>query len=176
MHRLSLPFAGSFSKAQLFPNQSAIFIALLLFGQVFISSFAYLLGIDNWSIILPFRALIALYSLYIVIRSIWANKSIFLEAFPLSLTVFWFIYCARLLCDHFVLGVETALPVWEFFSWGVGGCFLPGLACYLLACSDGRGQFTTSVMSLGFLLLGCSTLFFVLSVGMNISPRFELQV
>ena len=103
----------------------------------------------------------------------FAKKRQFFEVFPLSLTAFWFLYFAGLLRDHFLLGVDVALPVWEFFAWGIGGCFLPSLACYLLVCDSGRGKCPTSILYLGFLLLGSSTVLFAFSAGLNIQ-RFEL--
>ena len=116
----------------------------------------------------------ALYSLYVVLKKVAANKSLLLEPFPLSLTAFWFFYFVRLFYDHFVLGVVTFLPIWEFLAWGVGGCFLPSLACYSLAARFERRDCSLSVLSLGFLLLGSSTLFFILSAGINLQQRFQL--
>ena len=108
----------SASKTHLSSLHPSIFLALLLFGQVFFSTLAYFFGVENRLFILPFRGLIALYSLYVVLINIVANKSRFLEAFPLLLVVFWFVYFAKLFFDHFLLGVATALPIWEFFVWG----------------------------------------------------------
>ena len=153
--------------------QSPIFIALLLFGQVFCSTCAHFLGIENRLFIFPFRAFIALYSMYIILMNLFTDRSIFLEAFPLSLTSFWFFYFAGLVRDHFVLGIETALPIWEFFAWGIGGCFLPSLTCYLLFCGSERQQYLLNTLSLGFLLLGSSTLFFIFSVDVHLQ-RFQL--
>lgn len=157
----------------LLSSQPSFFIALLLFGQVFCSTFAYFLGIENRLVILPFRALIALYSLYIILRNFLTNKSIFIEAFPLSLAAFWFFYFTGLVRDHFVLGISTALPIWEFLAWGIGGCFLPSLACYLLFGSSERGPYVMNILSLGFLLLGSSTLFFAFSADVDLQ-RFQL--
>ena len=153
--------------------QSPVFIALLLFGQVFCSTCAHFLGIENRLFILPFRALIALYSIYIILRNLSTDRSIFLGAFPLSLASFWFFYFTGLVRDHFVLGIETALPIWEFFAWGIGGCFLPSLTCYLLFCGSERQQYVLNILILGFLLLGSSTLFFVFSADVDLQ-RFQL--
>ena len=95
----------SASKIHLSSLQPSIFLALLLFGQVFFSTFAYSFGVENRFFILPFRGLMALYSLYVVLKKVAANKSLLLEPFPLSLTAFWFFYFVRLFYDHFVLGV-----------------------------------------------------------------------
>ena len=165
---------AAFVSQRLLYFQSSIFIALLLFGQVFFSILAHSMGVENRLVILPFRLLIASYSLFVILGNIVANKSRLLDAFPLSLTAFWFFYFAGLLRDYFVLGVSTALPVWEFFAWGIGGCFLPSLACYLLFSNPDRGQSSISILSLGFLLLGSSTLVFIFSEGINLQQRFEL--
>ena len=118
---------GAALKAQQSSLNASIFLALLLFGQVFFSTLAYFFGVENRLFILPFRGLMALYSLYVVLINIVANKSRFLDGFPLSLVIFWFVYFARLLIDYFLSGVAIALPIWEFFVWGIGGCLLPSL-------------------------------------------------
>ena len=152
---------------------ASIYIALMLFGQVFFSTIAYSLGVDNRLVMLLFRAAISFFSLYVILRAFWANKRQLFEAFPLALAAFWFLYFAGLLRDHFVLGVPIAMPVWEFFAWGIGGCFLPSLACYLLVGNYGRGRYPVSILYLGFLLLGSSAVLFVFSVGLSLH-RFQL--
>ena len=149
------------------------FIAFILFGQVFFSTAAYLLGIDNRPVMLSYRALIALYSFYIICNSYFGNKAVFSKKFPLALVAFWFIYFVGLIRDYFFLGVTTALPVWEFFAWGLGSCFLPSYACYLLGNHHDRDSFAQSILSYGFLLLTCAAIFFVISVGIN-AERFQL--
>ena len=160
-------------KVHLSSLQLSIFLALLLFGQVFFSTLAYFLGIENRLFILPLRGLIALYSLYVVLINIFANKSRFLEAFPLSLAVFWSVYFAKLFSDYYLLGAALALPIWEFFVWGIGGCFLPSLACYLLASGSDRAPNLVSISYIGILLLGVSTVLFAFSAGFD-SHRFQL--
>ena len=160
-------------KSRSFTSGASIYIALLLFGQVFFSVIAYSLGVENRLVMLLFRAAISFCSVYVIFRACWANKRQLFEAFPLSLTAFWLFYFAGLLRDHFVLGVATAMPVWEFFAWGIGGCFLPSLACYLLAGKYRHGQNLISLLWLGFLLLGSSAVLFAFSAGFN-SQRFQL--
>ena len=168
-----LSLEPSVSEAQPLSFQPSIFIALLLFGQIFCSTLSYFLGIENRLFILPFRALIALYSLYVILRNFVANKSIFLEAFPLSLSAFWFLYFSALFRDRFLVGVVTALPLWVFFAWGIGGCFLPSLACYFLFSNSGRDDYLRSILLFGFTLLAGSSLFFFLSAGLSLQ-RFSL--
>ena len=156
-----------------FATYASIYIALLLFGQVFFSTIAYKLGLENRLVMLLFRAAIAFWGLFVILRAFFANKRQLFEAFPLSLTVFWSLYFVGLLRDHFVFGVATALPVWEFFAWGIGGCFLPSLACYLLVGNSDRGQYPASIVCLGFLLLGSSTALFAFSPGLDFH-RFQL--
>ena len=167
MNYLFLSIKHSASKVNLSSINLPIFLALLLFGQVFLSALAYFFGVENRLFILPFRGLIALYSLYTVLINIAANRSRFLEAFPVALAVFWFIYFAKLLLDYFLLGVAIALPIWEFFAWGIGGCLLPSLACYFLAGNYERGPNLMHILRLGFLLLGSSTVLFACSVGLD---------
>ena len=173
MTYLILSIKSAVSNVQLSSLHPSIFLALLLFGQVFFSTLAYFFGVENRLFILPFRGLMALYSLYVVLINIVANKSRFLEAFPLSLLIFWFVYFAKLFFDYFLLGVAIALPVWEFFVWGLGGCFLPSLACYLLPGNSDRAPNAAFILYLGFLLLGSSTVLFAFSAGFD-SHRFQL--
>ena len=157
-----------------FPSyQPSIFIALLLFGQVFFSTLADFVGLENRILMLPFRAIMASYSLYIVAKYSDNKKLFFLEGFPLSLSAFWFLYLASLLRDYYVLGVVTALPLWEFFAWGIGGCLLPSLACYLLLCRSGSSEYLRGVLVFGFILLASSLVFFLLSTNFS-GQRFQL--
>ena len=151
----------------------SIYIALLLFGQVFLSTLAHASGIDNRFLMLLFRGAIGFYSACVILWIFYTKKTKFFEAFPLALTSFWFFYFALLLRDHFFLGIVTVLPIWEFFAWGIGGCFLPSLACYFLTCNSERGQYLTTILPLGFLLLGSSSLFFIFSESIS-AQRFEL--
>ena len=91
-----------------FATYASFYIALLLFGQVFFSTIAYKLGLENRLVMLLFRATIAFWGLFVILRAFFANKRQLFEAFPLSLTVFWSLYFVGLLRDHFVFGVATA--------------------------------------------------------------------
>lgn len=156
----------------------SIFVAFLLFGQVFFSTLAYLLGVENRYMILPYRFVVASYSAYIVFRGFRDGKNIFLKAFPLCLAGFWICYFAILLSNIYFSGVTAYLPVWEFFAWGVGGCFLPSLACYIVGSKSKPGKHRQDwnslvIASLGFLLLGFSSVFFASSASVGIH-RFQL--
>ena len=164
---------ASASKVDLSSFRLPIFVALLLFGQVFFSTIAHYFGVENRFFILPFRGFIALYSSYVVLINLVANKTRFIEAFPLSLSAFWFIYFAKLFLDYFLFGAPIALPIWEFLAWGIGGCYLPSLACYFLADHSGRGRYPMSILFLGSLLLGSSAVLFAFSAGFS-SLRFQL--
>ena len=166
-------FTDFVRKSRPLASGTSIYIALLLFGQVFFSTVAYSLGVENRLVMLLFRAAISFCSVYVILRAIWTYKRQLFEAFPLSLAAFWLFYFAALLRDHFILGVATAMPVWEFFAWGIGGCFLPSLACYLLIGNYVRGRYPVSILYLGFLLLGGSAVLFIFSAGLNLN-RFQL--
>ena len=58
---------------------ASIYIALLLFGQVFFSAVAYSFGLENRLVMLLFRAAIAFCSLYVIWRSPLPKKGNFLK-------------------------------------------------------------------------------------------------
>ena len=65
-----------------FASYASFYIALLLFGQVFFSSIAFKLGLENRLVMLLFRAVIAFWGLFVILRDFFANKRQLFEAFP----------------------------------------------------------------------------------------------
>ena len=91
-----------------------IYLALILFGQVFLSSVANLLSVDNRLVMLALRFSIMVFSygyIYFFIR----DKKIqnYLNLWIFSVVLFWFLYLIRLFFDVYVSGVVLALPLWE---------------------------------------------------------------
>ena len=78
-----------FRKKCSFATYASIYIALLLFGQVFFSTIAYKLGLENRLVMLLFRAAIAFWGLFVILRAFFANKRQLFEAFRTHAAKAW---------------------------------------------------------------------------------------
>ena len=65
------------------------FIALLLFGQVFFSTLAFSLGVENRLVMLLFRASVAFCSACVILQALFLTKDNS-RNFPLALAAFGF--------------------------------------------------------------------------------------
>lgn len=64
-----------------FATYASFYIALLLFGQVFFSAIAYKLGLENRLVMLLFRAAIAFWGLFVILRAFLPIKDNCLKLF-----------------------------------------------------------------------------------------------
>ena len=96
------------------------YLALILFGQVFLSSVANLLSFDNRLVMLVLRFSIMIFS-YGYIYFFLRDKKIknYFNLWTFSVVLFWFLYLLRLFFDVYVSGVVLALPLWELLAWSV---------------------------------------------------------
>ena len=111
-----------------------IYLALILFGQVFLSSVANLLSFDNRLIMLVLRFSIMIFS-YGYIYFFLRDKKIqnYFNLWTFSVVLFWFLYLIRLFFDVYVSGVALALPLWELLAWSVGSSLPIAICSYVLA-------------------------------------------
>ncbi len=99
-------------------------IASILFAQLPLSFLAFEGNIPNRHLILPFRGIILLGSLFLLIYR--ARPKI--NSWTIICSIFWLTYLARLFIDIFIFNVSTAIPTWEIIAWSIGVSFLPSLA------------------------------------------------
>ena len=111
-----------------------IYLALILFGQVFLSSIANLLSVDNRLVMLVLRFSIMIFS-YGYIYFFLRDKRIqnYFNLWTLSVVLFWFLYLIRLFFDVYVSGVSLALPLWELLAWSLGSSLPIAICSYILA-------------------------------------------
>ena len=153
--------------------QFVVFVAMGLFGQVLFSVIAHFFGFDNRVCMLLYRGGYLCLCSYIVVYSFKGNNKIFLRSFPISLFLFWSYYFIRLVWDSSVANVDLMLPVWEFFAWGLGSCFLPSLAAFVLAGRVLRQSNPATLGMSGALMLGTASILFYLMHGFD-QVRFML--
>ena len=97
-----------------------IYLSSILFGQVFLSSVANLLSVDNRLVMLVLRFSIMIFSygyIYFFLRDKRLHICFNLWAF--SVVLFWLFYLIRLFFDVYVSGVALALPLWELLAWSL---------------------------------------------------------
>ena len=161
------------AKPALLRLQFVAFIAMGLFGQVLFSVIAHFLDFDNRVCMLLYRGSYLCLCAYIVVYFFKENNKIFLRPFPISLFLFWLYYFTRLVWDFFVANVDLMLPVWEFFAWGIGSCFLPSLTAFVLAGRVLRQSNSATLGMSGVLMLGTASILFFLINGVE-QVRFML--
>ena len=152
-----------------------IYFALILFGQVFLSSIANLLSVDNRLVMLVLRFSIMIFS-YGYIYFFLRDKRIqnYFNLWTLSVVLFWFLYLIRLFFDVYVSGVSLALPLWELLAWSLGSSLPIAICSYILASQQSLDSALIRQIKYGVLLLGISTICFLVDPGLA-QGRFYLE-
>ena len=152
-----------------------IYLALILFGQVFLSSIANLLSVDNRLVMLVLRFSIMIFS-YGYIYFFLRDKRIqnYFNLWTLSVVLFWFLYLIRLFFDVYVSGVSLALPLWELLAWSLGSSLPIAICSYILALQQSLDSALIRQIKYGVLLLGISTICFLVDPGLA-QGRFYLE-
>ena len=152
-----------------------IYLALILFGQVFLSSIANLLSVDNRLVMLALRFSIMIFS-YGYIYFFLRDKRIqnYFNLWTLSVVLFWFLYLIRLFFDVYVSGVSLALPLWELLAWSLGSSLPIAICSYILASQQSLDSALIRQIKYGVLLLGISTICFLVDPGLA-QGRFYLE-
>ena len=151
-----------------------IYLALILFGQVFLSSVANLLSIDNRLVMLVLRYLIMIVSYgYIFFLRDKRIKNYF-NLWTFSLVLFWFLYLVRLFFDVYVSGVALALPLWELLAWSLGSSLPIAICSYILASQHSLDLVLIRQAKYGVFLLGISIMCFLVDPGLA-QGRFYLE-
>ena len=152
-----------------------IYLALILFGQVFLSSIANLLSVDNRLVMLVLRFSIMIFS-YGYIYFFLRDKRIqnYFNLWTLSVVLFWLLYLIRLFFDVYVSGVSLALPLWELLAWSLGSSLPIAICSYILASQQSLDSALIRQIKYGVLLLGISTICFLVDPGLA-QGRFYLE-
>ena len=152
-----------------------IYFALILFGQVFLSSIANLLSVDNRLVMLVLRFSIMIFSYGYIYFSL-RDKRIqnYFNLWTLSVVLFWFLYLIRLFFDVYVSGVSLALPLWELLAWSLGSSLPIAICSYILASQQSLDSALIRQIKYGVLLLGISTICFLVDPGLA-QGRFYLE-
>ena len=162
--------ASLFSK-----NLPHLYLAAILYGQVFLSSIANILNVENRGIMLALRFLIMMLSYgYIFSHFRRWNAYYFRNSWIVCLTTFWIIYSFRLFYDQYVSGVALALPVWELFAWSLGSSLPIAICSFLFAAKNRLSSILFSQAKYGVFLLGLSIICFLVNPG-TIQGAFYLE-
>ena len=153
----------------------SLYVASILFGQVFLSAMLNLLSIDNRSVMIVFRLSIMIFSYWYIFFSLRRKKvDNFLNTWIYSVLIFWCVYLLRLLFDVYISGVVLALPAWELFAWSLGSSLPIAICSYLIAAQNSLDFIFVKQVKYGVFLLGMSIIYFLVNPGLG-QGRFYLQ-
>ena len=161
--------------SQLRVHIPGIYLSSILFGQVFLSSVANLLSVDNRLVMLVLRFSIMIFSygyIYFFLRD--KRLQIYFNLWAFSVVLFWFFYLIRLFFDVYVSGVALALPLWELLAWSLGSSLPIAICSYILASQQSLDSALIRQIKYGVLLLGISTICFLVDPGLA-QGRFYLE-
>ena len=151
------------------------YLASILFGQVFLSSVANLLSVDNRLVMLALRSSIMIFS-YRQIYLFFRDKRMqnYFNPWIFSVLLFWFLYLTRLFFDVYVSGVALALPLWELLAWSLGSSLPIAICSYILASQQSLDSVLIRQVKYGVFMLGISIICFLLEPGLS-QGRFYLE-
>ena len=142
------------------------YLAAILFGQVFLSSIANILHLENRGVMLGLRLLIMVLSyLYIFSHFRHGKAYYFRSLWIILLTAFWITYSLRLFFDQYVSGVSLALPAWELFAWSLGSSLPIAICSFLFAAQNRLLSILFGQAKYGVFLLGLSIICFLVNPG-----------
>lgn len=102
-------------------NRCAYLFALALFGYPVVGSVISLLQIDSRALSVPFRVLVALFSVFVILTT----RRLRIDGLRQVMLVIWFLYVIRLLHDWLIPNLQGADYALEFF---IASAVLPGFA------------------------------------------------
>ena len=153
----------------------SLYVASILFGQVFLSAMLNLLSVDNRSVMIIFRLSIMIFSYWYIFFSLRRKKvGNFLNTWIYSVLIFWCVYLLRLLFDVYISGAVLALPAWELFAWSLGSSLPIAICSYLIAAQNSLDFIFVKQVKYGVFLLGMSIIYFLVNPGLG-QGRFYLQ-
>ncbi|WP_226412702.1 O-antigen ligase [Synechococcus sp. MU1642] len=152
-----------------------LYLAAILFGQVFLSSIANILNVENRAVMLILRFLIMVLSYGYILSHFRRRKAYYLRSpWIVCLVTFWIIYSFRLFFDQYVSGVALALPAWELFAWSLGSSLPIAICSFLFAAKNRLLSILFGQAKHGVFLLGFSIVCFLVNPG-TIQGAFYLE-
>ena len=143
-----------------------LYLAAILFGQVFLSSISNILHLENRGVMLVWRLLMMVLSYwYIFLHFRYGKAHYFRNIWIVCLTTFWIIYSLRLFFDQYISGVALALPAWELFAWSLGSSLPIAICSFLFAAQNRLLSILFGQAKCGVCLLGVSIVCFLVNPG-----------
>ena len=153
-----------------------IYFASILFGQVFLSSIANLLSVDNRLVMLVLRISIMIFCYGYIYFSVRERKILnCFNMWSFSVLLFWVLYLFRLFLMSMSRGLNyLALPAWELLAWSLGSSLPIAICSCILASQQRLDQVLIRQVKYGVCLLGISVICFLLEPGLS-QGRFYLE-
>lgn len=109
-----------------------IFVTAGLAGYPVASFLPEAMGLDSRIVTVPYRALVLSLALLVLFRLALGHLHGHAGRLALPLMFFWALYLLRMMTDLFVNPVASSLPPQEILLYGLGVCFVPMLAFFVL--------------------------------------------
>lgn len=114
----------------------ALLLALCIAGYPLAAVIQSATGLQSRLVTVPFRALVAGLSVWVLVRAARGGWSGYRGILWLPLAVFWLLYGWRLASDGLFQPVTFGDPFGDYLLLGLGASLLPMLACFTLADAD----------------------------------------
>ena len=127
-----------------------------LFGYQILSFLIDFLGIPSRILTIPFRSLVLLLSLNIILYKVFVEHERFWlrsGSYWFLFLIFWTLYSIRLMLDTMIAPVPLKLPVEEYWLYSIGVCLIPTLA--FLGRIDNSTQEKASYFVFALVFLTC---------------------
>jgi len=114
----------------------ATLLALCVAGYPLAAAMQAVTGVSSRLVTVPYRALVAGLSIWVLVRAWKAGWSGYGGMLWLPLGVFWLLYAWRLAMDGLFLPVGFGDPFSDYLLLGLGASLLPMLACFTIVDAD----------------------------------------
>jgi hypothetical protein len=116
------------SKSLLVDYSASAVLILTLVGYPLIAPVSLILEIENRFVSIPFRALVLLLSLIVIIKEVLLRDRFPSGPFWMVWWIFWGLYTSRIVIDGFLNPEVLRIPLAEYLMYAIGMSLLPALA------------------------------------------------
>jgi O-antigen ligase len=126
----------------------ATLLALCVAGYPLAAAIQAVTGLSSRLVTVPYRALVAGLSIWVLVRAWKAGWSGYGGMLWLPLAVFWLLYAWRLAMDGLFLPVAFGDPFSDYLLLGLGASLLPMLACFTIVDADAAARARTLTIAM----------------------------
>lgn len=109
-------------------------LVLSFIGYPLVAPISLILDIPNIFVSIPFRALILIIALIVIIKRLLMRDKIHFRLFDVIWWIFWILYISRITIDGFFDPEALRLPIIQYYAYALGFAMIPALS--LSVCPD----------------------------------------